>query len=153
MTFRKIQESETPIVSELFLNTFLQFNAATCDTEEGVEAFKTLVSVKQLTERLRAGSILIVGILDETIIAATEMLTKGHILLVYVGANVQGKGIGRLLLEQIVQYARKHLPHLEMLTLNSAVTAVDFYLKFGFEIAGDTFERNGIRATPMRILL
>jgi predicted GNAT family N-acyltransferase len=52
--------------------------------------------------------------------------------------NVQGKGIGRALMQFAENIARDQ--RYRVLVMHARLTAVDFYKKLGYEIKGDEFE-------------
>jgi len=67
-----------------------------------------------------------------------------HIAHLYVDAEYQGKGIGRLLLNEVIKRTS-----CELLKVRSSLNAVPFYTKMGFVQTGNEAEINGIKFLPM----
>ncbi len=56
---------------------------------------------------------------------------------VYVNVNFQGKGIGKLLLQELIHLARKQKRHTMIAVIDSEnQNSVEFHQKFGFETVG-----------------
>ena len=67
---------------------------------------------------------------------------------VAVSANLQKLGLGRILVEKAEEFARK-LKYSEMV-LNARISALDFYLKMGYEVLGLPNEEIQIPHQKMR---
>jgi putative acetyltransferase len=66
----------------------------------------------------------------------TKDLPPGHVELVklYLREDAKGKGLGRLLMEEAINWARSRgHSHVYLETLNELATAVGLYEKLGFE--------------------
>lgn len=61
---------------------------------------------------------------------------------VAVRADLQGRGVGRSLVEASEDYARTH--NYQRIVLHARTSAVPFYLAVGYETEGDEFEEVGI---------
>ena len=61
--------------------------------------------------------------------------------------DARGRGVGRALLDHIVQHARRK--GMQRLYLHAQEQAADFYLKFGFEVEGEPFQEAGITHLAM----
>ncbi len=57
-------------------------------------------------------------------------------------AEEQGKGYGSELLNAVIQYAEDR--HYEYIWCNARLSALDFYLRFGFSAEGEVWQKNGI---------
>lgn len=68
-----------------------------------------------------------------------------------VDTDQQGKGIGRLLLEYMIEYARDRA--CSEINCHARQYAVDFYKKLGFEVYGEPFEEVGIPHNHMKLVL
>ena len=75
--------------------------------------------------------------------------SPGHIGLLFISSEFQGRGVGRALCEAaLAAFASAHtLP--PKLTVKSSPGAVAFYEKVGFLVTGQVTEFNGIRFVPM----
>lgn len=58
-----------------------------------------------------------------------------------VDETVQGKGIGKTMLQHLVDFAINE--NAKRLWCNARVSAIGFYLKYGFENTGQFFTKNG----------
>ena len=58
-----------------------------------------------------------------------------------VAEDVQGKGIGKTMLQHLIDFALNE--NAKRLWCNARVTAIGFYLKFGFTPTGQLFSKNG----------
>jgi putative acetyltransferase len=66
----------------------------------------------------------------------TKGLPQGHVELVklYIRDDVKGKGLGRLLMEESIKWAKdRGHTHIYLETLNELASAVGLYQKLGFE--------------------
>ncbi|WP_455209113.1 GNAT family N-acetyltransferase [Kaarinaea lacus] len=71
-----------------------------------------------------------------------------HIAQLYVDPEYQGKGIGTLLVDEVVTLAKE--PRLKV---RSSLNAVGFYKKYGFEPTGEETEINNIKFVPMEYII
>ena len=58
----------------------------------------------------------------------------------------RGEGIGKYLLDQVIEEVQKHS---KPIYLHAQIQVVDFYQKFGFEKEGELFEEAGIQHFKM----
>lgn len=141
MIVRKItEENEIKTALELAIKVFMVFEAPEYP-EEGINSFKSSLSSKEYIEKLT-----IYGAFDKDKlvgIIATRLLGS-HIALFFVDEEYQGKGVGRLLFEEVLVNC-----YMEKLTVNSSPYAAEIYHHLGF--ADDMPEQitDGIRYIPM----
>ena len=81
---------------------------------------------------------------NDTLLGFAAMKAGNYLTHLFVSHQVLGRGIGQTLLQHLLNATDE----LEI-KLRSAVNAVDFYLKHGFEITEQEGEFNGIRFVPM----
>ncbi len=87
---------------------------------------------------------------ENGIIFGVGAIEGAHIKKVYVSPAYQGRGIGRLLVENLEQIAKKN--GFEEYELNSTVNALNFYKRLGYQEQGPiTIEKNGISVTFTRM--
>lgn len=67
-----------------------------------------------------------------------------HIAHLYIASEYQHKGIGTLLINEVIKRARG-----QILTVRASLNAVPFYKKMGFIPMGEESVLNGIRYLPM----
>ena len=77
-----------------------------------------------------------------------RLLPDGHIGRMAVLREYRGKGVGALLLQALVEQARRR-GH-AFARLNAQIQAAGFYRRFGFDIAGPEFMEAGIPHVPMQ---
>jgi len=85
----------------------------------------------------------VMAFLGAVAIGVVEVRRPGHIGLLFVCPDHQGRGVGRRLCETAIEAAGRMLPRPAKLTVNSAPGAVAFYEKLGFMAAGALTERTG----------
>ena len=88
---------------------------------------------------------------DGAEIGAGRLLPDGHIGRVAVLPAWRGRGVGRAMLDALLQEARRL--QLSEVVLNAQVHALPFYAKFGFVGQGETFDEAGIPHRTMRLPL
>ena len=87
--------------------------------------------------------------LDGTVVGAGRLTPAGQIGRMAVLKDWRDRGVGSALLQLLLEQARtRGMPELR---LHAQAGATDFYLKHGFEIAGEEFMEAGIAHRPIRI--
>lgn len=89
----------------------------------------------------------ILALRDRDAIGCGRLLPDGRIGRMAVLAGERGKGIGRRLLEALIDAARE--AGIEALCLHAQQHAMDFYRRAGFVPAGEAFEEAGIPHVAM----
>jgi predicted GNAT family N-acyltransferase len=82
-------------------------------------------------------------------IGTARMDSDGKIGRMAVLREYRGRGVGRKILEAMMEYGRSH--GMADFHLSAQIDAVDFYKKMGFEPYGEPFEEAGITHVHMRI--
>jgi predicted GNAT family N-acyltransferase len=85
---------------------------------------------------------------DGTVIAAGRLTPAGQIGRMAVLKDWRGRGVGSALVELLLEQARTR--GMGEVLLHAQAEATDFYLKHGFEVAGEDFMEAGIPHRPMR---
>lgn len=89
-----------------------------------------------------------VSFFDKNNLVGFAMLSpKGEVLLNYVVPNQQGKGVGKAMLQAIIQHAKSQ--NLTKIYLESTKTAKDFYQSQGFMVKNDVVEEGKVVAFEM----
>ena len=68
-----------------------------------------------------------------------------------VKSNAQGKGVGKLLVQQLIDFSDKN--GLNEIHIHARDTVTPFYELFGFIIFGEEFEEVGLKHQHMRLFL
>ena len=84
-------------------------------------------------------------------IATARLLTDNSIGRVAVLAAYRGQGIGRILMQHIIQYAQQE--QRALVKLSAQVHAIAFYASLGFAVEGEEYLDCGIPHIDMRMSL
>lgn len=79
---------------------------------------------------------------EQRVIGTGRLLPDGHIGRMAVAADWRGRGVGRALLDTLLDEAR--LRRYSVVQLNAQTQAIGFYRQFGFSETGPTFMEAGI---------
>ena len=114
-------------------------------SKEGIETFCNFVDNKKITKSFK-----IYGAFEDNILKgliATDR-RKRHINLFFVGKDSQGKGIGKKLMNIVVNNNEN-----SYITVNSSRYGVPIYEKLGFVKMEEEKEQDGLKFTPMKLIL
>jgi len=144
MIFRSLSEKEKDSALELAWNVFLEFEAPDY-SREGVDEF-----AKTIRDPGFIGKLTIYGAFEgEDLLGVLATRSGGdHIALFFVKAKRQGQGIGRRLFDLAVKENGSG-----KLTVNSSPYAVEIYRRLGFVQTNTEQVTNGIRYTPMELII
>jgi hypothetical protein len=85
---------------------------------------------------------------DGSAVGTGRLLPDGHIGRMAVLKEWRAKGVGALLLQALVEQARRRR-HAQV-CLNAQTYAAGFYRRYGFEVSGPEFMEAGIAHVPMQ---
>lgn len=144
MILRLLSEKETDPALELAWNVFLRYEAPDY-SQEGVDEFKRSIRDPEFVRKLR-----FYGAFDgEELVGVLATRSSGdHIALFFVTEKLQGQGIGRKLFDMVVKENTSG-----KMTVNSSPYALRIYRHFGFVNTDMEQVTNGIRYTPMELIL
>ena len=114
-------------------------------SEEGIETFCNFVNNKEITKSFK-----VYGAFENDVlkgIIATDS-PKRHICLFFVDKTSQGKGIGKKLMAIVIENNEN-----SFITVNSSRYAVPIYEKLGFVKMEEEKEQDGLKFTPMKLIL
>ena len=114
-------------------------------SEQGIETFCNFVDNKEITKSFK-----FYGAFEDNVLKgliATDR-RKRHINLFFVDKISQGKGIGKKLMSVIMKDNEN-----SYITVNSSRYAVPIYEKIGFIKTGEEKEQDGLKFTPMKLVL
>ena len=114
-------------------------------SKEGIETFCNFVDNKKITKSFK-----VYGAFEDNILKgliATDR-RKRHINLFFVGNDSQGKGIGKKLMNIVVNNNEN-----SYITVNSSRYGVPVYEKLGFIKIEEEKEQDGLKFTPMKLIL
>ena len=114
-------------------------------SEQGIETFCKFIDNKKITKSFK-----VYGAFEDNILKgliATDR-RKRHISLFFVDKVSQGKGIGKELMSVIVNDNEN-----SYITVNSSRYGVPIYEKLGFIKIEEEKEQDGLKFTPMKLIL
>ena len=114
-------------------------------SEQGIETFCSFVDNKKITKSFK-----VYGAFEDNVlkgIIATDR-RKRHISLFFVDKVSQGKGIGKKLMSIVIDDNEN-----SFITVNSSRYAVPIYKKIGFIKTEEEKEQDGLKFTPMKLIL
>ena len=114
-------------------------------SEQGIETFCNFVNNKEITKSFK-----VYGAFEDNVLKgliATDS-QKRHICLFFVDKSSQGKGIGKELMRVVVNNNEN-----SYITVNSSRYAVPIYEKLGFIKMEEEKEQDGLKFTPMKLIL
>ena len=114
-------------------------------TKKGIETFCNFVDNKKITKSFK-----VYGAFEDNVlkgIIATDS-PKKHICLFFVDKVSQGKGIGKKLMSIVIDDNEN-----SFITVNSSRYAVPIYKKIGFIKTEEEKEQDGLKFTPMKLIL
>ncbi|MHB9317098.1 GNAT family N-acetyltransferase [Fusobacterium polymorphum] len=114
-------------------------------TKKGIETFCNFVDNKKITKSFK-----VYGAFEDNVLKgliATDS-PKKHICLFFVDKVSQGKGIGKKLMSFIIDDNEN-----SFITVNSSRYAVSIYEKIGFIKTEEEKEQDGLKFTPMKLVL
>lgn len=114
-------------------------------SEQGIETFCNFVDNKKITKSFKVYGAFENDILKGLIATDSQ---KRHICLFFVDKSSQGKGIGKELMNIVVNNNGN-----SYITVNSSRYGVPIYEKLGFEKIEDEKEQDGLKFTPMKLIL
>ena len=114
-------------------------------SKQGIETFCNFVDNKEITKSFK-----VYGAFEDNVlkgIIATDS-QKRHICLFFVDKVSQGKGIGKELMRVVVDDNEN-----SYITVNSSRYGVPIYEKLGFVKMEEEKEQDGLKFTPMKLVL
>ena len=114
-------------------------------TKKGIETFCNFVDNKKITKSFK-----VYGAFEDNIlkgVIATDR-RKRHINLFFVDKSSQDKGIGKELMRVVVNNNEN-----SYITVNSSRYGVPIYEKLGFIKIEEEKEQDGLKFTPMKLVL
>lgn len=141
---REIKKEEMADALALVWKVFQEFEAPDY-SKEGVDAFSQTLKDESYLSMLRTFG----AYLEGTLVGVIATRSEGtHIGFFFVDGKYHRKGIGRKLFETI-----KTLCPAKRMTVNSSPYAIPVYHKLGFADTDKEQTVDGIRFTPMELLL
>jgi GNAT superfamily N-acetyltransferase len=150
---RALRPDEVPTAAELVGRVFMEC-VAPLYSAEGIKEFLSYASPEALTRRLRSQLEILVAVDEgEVIVGVVGVRDHCHISLLFVESGFQRMGIGRRLVEAVVEACKEVNPIPTEVTVNASPNSVEAYERYGFIARGPDQEKNGIRFVPMGLTI
>lgn len=130
--------NDIPRIVEVAAVTWRQTYAAIISQEQIDFMYDRMYTPEAILQQMQNGHTFLIGTNEEqTLGFISYYIREDNILYIpklYVRPETHGKGIGRLLLEEVEKIARKNKIDFLELNVNRKNTAMYFYKKQGFEL-------------------
>lgn len=143
---------EYETIMGLAWKTFLRFEAKDY-TPLGIKNFQDFITNETLKKLYSTGKYpIFVAVYRGEIIGMISLRTNTHISLLFVDEAYHYKGVGRSLMKYACTYIKEELDEFKV-TVFASPYAVGFYHKVGFTDMDKEQKKDGIRYTPMSLIL
>ena len=137
---------------KLAWETFVRFDAPDY-SQEGIQNFRNFVNDVMLRKMFLAGHYQLFVAIDEgKYVGMLTLRDKKHISLLFVDKDYHHNGVASALIKYVSKYALDE-EGIDRLTVNSSPYAINFYRKRGFKDQGPETVADGIRFTPMELII
>ena len=133
-------------VCALVARVFNEFVASDF-SPEGIAEFYRYAQPTAMVQRCKATNRVLVAEENDRIIGMLELKGFDHIAMLFV--EIQGRGVGRELVEQALQICRQGGQAVQRVTVHASQYAAPIYRKLGFEVEGNEQTENGITYLSM----
>lgn len=148
---RPARREEWDDAMALAWRTFMKFEAEDY-TDKGIKNFQDFITDPMLHRMFDMGAYrLFVAYDNDKIVGMISLRNDTHISLLFVDEKYHKMGIGRMLMNYLCQYVVEE--GYNLVTVNAAPYAVEFYHRVGFIDAGKEEFSDGIIYTPMKRII
>lgn len=148
---RPLKKDEWDDAMALVWRTFLRFDAEDYSLE-GVESFKDFITDRTLQRMFEVGVYRVFGaFIDNKIVGMISLRNEFMISLLFVDGSHHYAGIGKALIGYLNNIVKEE-GHSRVI-VNAAPYALDFYYHLGFKATGALTTNEGIKYTPMEIMI
>jgi GNAT superfamily N-acetyltransferase len=116
----------------------------------GLEKLLASMAADSTITRMADGYPHWVAVEEGATVGVAVVKPPSHIYHLFVRSDRQRSGVGRLLLNEALQFI-SDTTSCGSITVNSSLNAVDAYQRFGFAATVDPKEDGGVRFLPMRL--
>lgn len=149
---RMAYQDEWEAAMALAWKTFLQYEADDYEPE-GVRSFEDFITDNTLHRMFIMGAYqMLVALQEGKLIGMITVRDNSHISLLFVDEKYHRRGIGRELMNRLCEYLERELG-VKRITVNASPFGVGFYHKLGFRDLQAEQTSEGIRYTPMELVL
>lgn len=116
-------------------------------SELGIKNFYEFVNPEEIMNRQNSGNIIKTYKINNNIVGMIEVKENNHICLLFVDPEYHKQGIGKKLIDEIVELLKEKT---DIITVNSSTFAENIYKSYGFSETDKQQEKNGIIFIPMK---
>ncbi|UZE51621.1 GNAT family N-acetyltransferase [Rhodopseudomonas sp. P2A-2r] len=131
---RRAEIGDANDISHVIISALRETNAK--DYKPEIIARLELGFSPSAVQQLIAQRDILVGLLDHRIVG-TAGLDGDKVRTVFVTPDVQGRGVGRRLMQAVEAIARER--QIPLLRLNSSISAESFYARLGYTVVREVF--------------
>ena len=121
--------------------------------EEGVWEFLKCIQPDQIVSRSRIKHFVLIAEMEDQIVGTIEIREYNHISLFCVEKQYRQRGVGRKLLQRVLNLCVKHNPDLSEISVNALPSSVHIYKRLGFHSEKPGAMGMDIPYTPMFLVL
>lgn len=147
-TYRLMKSGEENALLLLILRVFHQHVAPTY-SKEGIETFLNMLTVDFL-KAADPKKFTLVAEYEHRPVGMLTNINEGHIALLFVDSEFQGRGIGAALIRRCIDECSQKYPGLNDITVSSSPNSRLFYERLGFIEVYEEQDENGLRFIPMQ---
>ena len=152
MEIRSLSKDDIKNALDLIWLVFQEFEAPDYSVQ-GVSEFEGFISIYSITKMMGRNEIACWGCYyNAALVGVIAAIGKSHISLFFVQKEYHRQGIGRQLLQTMIDTC-KNDDNIKRFTVNSSPYATEVYHRFGFVDTDEEKTVNGIRFTPMEYLI
>ncbi|EKT4561508.1 GNAT family N-acetyltransferase [Pseudomonas putida] len=143
MQIRNLTPDDLPHVSALCLDAFTQAVAPSLSAQ-GVETFTRVAAPQAFAERMQGDNLMLACVAQGAIEGLIELKEGRHVAMLFIAPGWQRQGIGTRLMNAALEHAR-----VDVVTVKASLSSVPAYQRYGFTLAGEVGEFEGLVYQPM----
>lgn len=148
---RRLSPEETEQALNLAAGVFIKSVAPYC-TDDGIDEFLALCDADFYTHRMGDGELTMLGAFeDDQLLGCACLDIYGRLLLLYVEAEHQKRGIGTMLLKKAILDLHDRGALFTSVKVESPPSSATFFIKQGFTVSGPATDETGIPVVPMTL--
>ena len=148
--YQPMADGEEDLVCSLIARVF-DAQVTPSYTSNGKSTFLRMLSPHRLAEMANGEySFVVVAKYRGRPVGVVAVIARSHIALLFVESGMQGRGIGRHLLEIAADTVCHKYPEVSALTVSSSQNSISFYVHAGFTEDGEEVDEEGMRFMPMK---
>lgn len=143
ITVRRLRATDLEQASAVCMASFLEAVAPSL-SPLGIETFTGIVSMNGFADRMSDDNDMFVFESAGRVVGVAELMGGQHVATLFVAPGWQGQGVGRALMQALLECARG-----EVVTVRASLSSVATYERYGFRVSGEVGEYLGLVYQPM----